>query len=481
MPALLCVLTTGLVSCGKENVDISSDDEDNDRTFVIPFAPVFGSDTVRCGETYTSAGTSGTEFEIKDFLLFVHSVELVRESGETVPLTLTEDQHWQGGGVALLDFNDATGSCVGDSETNGRIVGTAPNFDDYTGIRFGVGVPSEKNHINAVTAEAPLNKPSTWWSWKGGYKFFKLNVITPVHKKYVVHIGSTGCTGSVEEGFSCAGEHEVMIDIDGFAPGEDGIKINLANLFAGVDLDAPVDFESGDFIPGCMSFDPDPECEPLYSKFGRHFLDDGAASPQRVFEVDLEAAPSETPEIVDSTPQPGNKDFKRDSALDSENVSAAGVSASHGAESTLQVGDRTYARGPGSQCMSCHQPKGPGRGLFEVAGTIWSADGKTPQSNAIVKILPISAGPCAEDDPRDHCQGQDSGYFLEEDVVATLETDPNGNFYSTELSTAAAPPFWPVVVGATGAELPTKFMGHPAASGSCNMCHGSFRVKLGEP
>ncbi|PRQ00521.1 MbnP family copper-binding protein [Enhygromyxa salina] len=453
--------------------------EDAPRTFVIPFTPMFGTEVVRCGATFGPAGTSGAEFEVKDFLAFVHSVELVRASGEVVPLALVEDQEWQGGGVALLDFNDATGDCSGDPETNTQIVGTAPDHADYVSIRFGVGLPAALNHLDAVTAKAPFNKPSTWWSWKDGYKFFQLSTATAAHESFFVHIGATACEGSLDQGFSCAGEHEIAIELEDFVPGQDGVRINLANLLAGVDMNAPVDFASGDFVAGCMSFDPDPECDPIFTKFGRHFMSDETGPAQRVFEVDVGAAPDETPDAVDPTPQPGSDEFERDPALDSANVSQRDLARSHAPDSILQIGDRTHRRGPGSQCMGCHQDKGPGRGLFKVAGTIWQPDRTTPYGGATVKLLPIAAPPCQADDARDHCQGQAPGYYREEDVVATLVTDPNGNYYSTELGPEADPPFWPVVEpDPADLDLAAKVMGHPAASGSCNMCHGSIKLEL---
>ena len=462
-------------------ISCSQSQDSETRTFEIPFTPYFGTQEVQCGQVYADAGTSGSEFELQDFLMFVYDIELVRDDGELVPLELVDDQQWQGRGVALLDFNDATGACSGDPETNAKLVGTAPDYDGYVGIRFGVGIPPELNHLDGVTAPAPLNKPTTWWSWKDGYKFFQLTLETQTHDSYYVHLGSTACEGSLDDGFSCAGDHQMSIDVAEFVPGRDGIKLNLATLLSEVDLDAPVAFETGDFIAGCMSFDPDPECDPLFTKFGRRFMSDAPGPDQLVFECD-EGMASEARDSsdADDTPQPGSAEFERPSVLDGENVSQRGEARSHALDSVFPIGSRTHRRGPGTQCMFCHQSKGPGFGLFDVAGTVWNPDGTTPYDGATIKILPIDAGPCLERDEREHCLDQEPGYYLEEDVVATLETDPNGNFYSTELPPEASPPFWPVVEPAQGEpRLTRKFMGHPAASGSCNMCHGSSKVQLG--
>ena len=473
---LPCLLLTA-AACSEQ----APTDDDDARTFVIPFTPYFGSDVVECGTTYSGAGVTAASFELKDFVMFVHSVELVREDGSTVPFELRDDQHWQGQGVALLDFNDASGKCQGDVETNAELVGTAPDHDDYVGIRFGVGLPPELNHLDAVKAPAPFNKPSTWWSWQGGYKFFQMTLETEAHESYFVHLGATGCDGSTEDGFSCAAGHAIEIEVPEFALGRDGVRLNLATLLAEMDINAPVDFASGDFVAGCMSFDPDPECDPLFAKFGRHFMTDDPGPTQLVFECDEEIALD--PDAVgdpDPTPQPGSADFERDPVLDQIVVSKSGVAASHAPEDVYVIGDRTHARGAGAQCVKCHQERGPGSGLFDVAGTIWNPDTNTGYGNATIKLLPIFAGPCMEGDEREHCVDQAPGYFLEQDVVATLVTDPNGNFYSTEIPETAQPPFWPVVLPAEDdTDLVPKFMGHPAGSGSCNMCHGGLRIQLG--
>lgn len=89
-----------------------------------------------------------------DFRLFVHDVELVRAGGEHVPFRLTEDGAWQRDGVALLDFEDGSGSCeTGSADTNARLRGEAPQHEDYTGVAFTLGMPERRNHLDAATAQ----------------------------------------------------------------------------------------------------------------------------------------------------------------------------------------------------------------------------------------------------------------------------------------------------------------------------------------
>lgn len=475
VPLVLVAITSG---CS------SSDAQDpvagEDRTFVIPFVPELAGEPIACGKRYEGAGTTGASFELEDFLVYVHRVELIREGGEHVPLSLVDDQQWQGQDVTLLDFNDGTGSCKGDPETNDLVIGTAPDHDDYVGIAFDIGLPPELNHLDGVTAPAPFNKPSTWWSWKEGYKFFQLTLATEVHAPFYVHLGATSCEGTLEEGFSCAEDHEMRVEVSGFTPGADGVRLNVASLLSELDLDAPIAYEAGDVVAGCMSFDPDPECDLVFTKFGRHFMTDEPGPDQVVFEPAAGLAEAlADPDEVDPTPQPGNPDFPRPPALDVSNVSERGVAASHAPGDLYPIGTRTYDRSPGTQCMHCHQTRGPGLGLFDVAGTIWNDDGTTTYSNATVKLLRIDAGPCLEEDEREQCAGQPIGWYDEAAVVATLEADAYGSVYTTELAADAEPPFWPVVVPAQADGLAPKFMPFPTASGACNMCHGAgLKIRL---
>ena len=184
---------------------------------------------------------------------------------------------------------------------------------------------------------------------------------------------------------------------------------------------------------------------------------------------------------ADATPQPGHPDFPRSPALDMSRVSERGGIASHPPGNVYPIGSLTHDRSPGSQCMSCHQSLGPGLGLFDVAGTIFAANGVDAYPNATVKLLPVWAGPCGENDAREHCEDQPVGYYREEDVIVALETDARGNFYTTDLPAGVEPPFWPIVEAEDG--LAPRAMRFPTSSGACNMCHGistGIRIRFGE-
>jgi hypothetical protein len=102
----------------------------------------------------------------------------------------------------------------------------------------------------------------------------------------------------------------------------------------------------------------------------------------------------------------------------------------------------------GKNCMACHGPNGLGPGLFTVAGTALTSE-RAPNANATVLLSTRPSGGGT--------------------VVLTLQTDAQGNFYSTEPLPLPDTPLFPRVEGFE----PLSFisMPFPTNSGACNMCH----------
>lgn len=244
---------------------------------VLAFSPRMGDAPFSCAGTF-SLGTPAADARPTDFRFYVHDVRLLTPEGDEVPLTLTEGP-FSAMGVALIDFEDATGTCVdGDAETNLEVRGTAP-ARAYSGVVFRIGVPFELNHVDLTTLPAPLNRTSLFWSWGLGHIFFAASAthVASANTRYT-HVGSTQCTGDPAMGdpvTSCGRPNRPEIRLTSFDPTADVIVADFAEVVADDDL-------SGE---SCHSFSDD--CAFAFDALGLNYAT-GSLTPstQTVFRVE---------------------------------------------------------------------------------------------------------------------------------------------------------------------------------------------------
>jgi hypothetical protein len=151
----------------------------------------------------------------------------------------------------------------------------------------------------------------------------------------------------------------------------------------------------------------------------------------------------------DDEPTFGEEEFVRDPVLDVENISRHGAATSHFT---------------GQNCMTCHQPHGPGKGLFSIGGTLRNPDG-TPHPDGTVYVT--------RTDPTALPEGVEID-ALEIEPVLTVEVDSFGNFYSTEPLPLPEEPLFVIVERSDGAGR--NFMGWPTLTAACNACHVGSNV-----
>ncbi|NVJ08362.1 metallo-mystery pair system four-Cys motif protein [Myxococcus sp. AM001] len=268
----------GVLGCGEE--------EEARMEVAIPFEARVGSEPFACGRTYTGVGTTGTTYEPLDFRVFIHDVRLVTAAGAEVPLELTQDERWQHEGTALLDFADKSGQCTqGTAATNLRITGTAPQ-DDYTGLRFKLGVPASLNHLDVSTAPSPLNDTSLYWSWRSGYLFARIEgQTTGLPEGHFMHLGSTDCAPPPEgqtngtAGCTYGNRPEVVLNSLNLETGK--VVLDLAALFDGANLDANAAVPNT--AVGCMSQQSDPDCAEIFTHLGLPHQSQSAAPGAQTF------------------------------------------------------------------------------------------------------------------------------------------------------------------------------------------------------
>ncbi|MEM1347240.1 MAG: MbnP family copper-binding protein [Myxococcota bacterium] len=236
--------------------------EDEPEELVIDVDALVGGQPFSCSASFAGLGRGGSTFTPTDFRMYVHDVEVITEDGARVRAPFVADNSWQQESVALLDFEDASGSCAnGTPEVNTRLVVSVPADTTFTGIALKIGVPQELNHQNQATALSPLNITGMHWSWTAGYKFLKLDGSSDTMDTALFHLGSTMCTGDAPD-ITCMAANRPSFEVDGWRAG-DALTLDVAALFDGAHLDTN---EGGP--AGCMSGPEDADCAPLFSNLG---------------------------------------------------------------------------------------------------------------------------------------------------------------------------------------------------------------------
>lgn len=245
-----------------------------DMTVEIPFTAEIAGSPFTCTDSYEGLGAANTTASIMDFRMYAYRYELIAADGTRVPIELEQDDTWQIGRLALLDFEDGTGSCAnGTPQMNTLVRGTVPD-GEYRGLEFRVGVSFPRNHVDVTTAPSPLNLTSMFWNWQGGYKFVKIEFapegMEESSRGWLLHLGSTMCAApdrTTPPNERCGNPNYVMVNLPDFVPGESTVVIDPAPVVAGADLTQ----NTLDTSPGCMSFLNDPDCNTVLPRLGLAF------------------------------------------------------------------------------------------------------------------------------------------------------------------------------------------------------------------
>ncbi|MCW5962398.1 MAG: metallo-mystery pair system four-Cys motif protein [Bryobacterales bacterium] len=238
----------------------------------IRFAAQVGDRPLACGAEYPGIGSTGSTIRPRDFRFYVSNLRLVDQQGNETPVELEQDGLWQLDDVALLDFEDATAGCSnGTPQTNTTVRGAVPE-GNYVGLRFELGIPFHKNHLDVTAQPSPLNLTALYWAWNSGHKFARLDFSsTGQPRGFAIHLGSTGCTpGDTSSTIptACANLNRPAVEIAGFQVDRDVVVADLAALLRHANVDI-----RGERFAGCMSGPADPNCAPLFQAWGLPFGD----------------------------------------------------------------------------------------------------------------------------------------------------------------------------------------------------------------
>lgn len=287
MMRTLPLLALLLAACGGDDaqttadaaVDASPDAPAGDPV-TIRFAAKVNGQPFACGQTYANVGSPAADYEAQDFRLFVHDVKLIAADDSRVPVALDHDA-FQRDGLALLDFEDGTSGCPsGTAATHTSLTGRAP-AGTYTGIELSIGVPADLDHLDAATADPPLDDTTMWWVWRAGYKFVRIDGTANGITGFPFHLGSTGCPGSSPVSpptGPCDQPNTPTVTLTGFDPTTATITADLGALLATTNLAV----NASGTADGCQSEPTDPDCAGVFASIGLPF-GSAAAGEQTLF------------------------------------------------------------------------------------------------------------------------------------------------------------------------------------------------------
>ena len=197
------------------------------RSVAVEFRAFFGDSPIACGEP-------GEQNVLSDLRFYVTDTE--------------------SGAVQLVDLEDGTGACENGTPETKSTVSLGVTDGSPTGIRFQIGVPFDLNHADPLQAVAPLNVSAMHWHWRSGYKFLSAGVRS-VDDGFWIHVGSTGCEGTIRNISGCRSPNRISVYLPDFDSATDMVAVDLQALLATTDLADGVatDCSSGPSEVSCIA------------------------------------------------------------------------------------------------------------------------------------------------------------------------------------------------------------------------------------
>ena len=164
-------------------------DGDGGQEITLDFEARINGAPFACGNAQ-GLGNAASDVDITDLRMFISDVQLTSGDGETVDAPIVSDDTWAQARVALLDFESSCGD-AGSAGTNASFTVSVPE-GTYTGVSFNLGLPFDLNlDASSPDSAAPLNTAALFWSWQGGYKFFRLDMkVGADATPWNVHLGA---------------------------------------------------------------------------------------------------------------------------------------------------------------------------------------------------------------------------------------------------------------------------------------------------
>ena len=233
----------------------------------VPFAATFAGAPLDCA--------GGERVAMTDLRFYVHKLRLEDADGQFHNIELSVDD-WQQPDLAFLDLEDGSGNCINGTSAVNDVVRGSVTGRDFRALEFTLGVPFSRNHGDPLLAIAPLGDADMHWHWRGGYKFLRAGIKNDTDS-FWLHLGSTGCEGTIRNITGCSAPNRVTVRIDDYQPGVP-VQIDLARLVAGGVL--------GDSAPSdCSSGPAEDDCKVAFAALGLDHPSGASKSNQQLFSL----------------------------------------------------------------------------------------------------------------------------------------------------------------------------------------------------
>ncbi|ALJ05504.1 hypothetical protein APS56_10400 [Pseudalgibacter alginicilyticus] len=179
---LLLITTLVIISCSNDDMPVANN-------VILEFNNTFNGTTIVLGNATSTSATVNTSVEgqihhFEELKYVITNIRLIKADGIEIPYNVNN-----------LD-NGATVVNQSKAETLKYVLSNIPT-DEYSTIKFGLGVKSDLNTLDQVSfpnfyATAGANDTQMHWEWGTGYRFTKIEGFYGVENNQLsFHSGST--------------------------------------------------------------------------------------------------------------------------------------------------------------------------------------------------------------------------------------------------------------------------------------------------
>lgn len=167
----------------------SCDKPQNSLSAPITFKPVFNGKIINCNSQFLH---SEQQWHYTQLQFFISDIQAKNNAGEWQNLPLKKSVFQSNNSVLLGEHCDESDTQKPNSTNWQLVLADNTNLNNFSHIRITLGLPFKVNHLNPLTQDSPLNIPSMFWSWQGGHKFLRLELLS-ASDHWLFHLGSVGC------------------------------------------------------------------------------------------------------------------------------------------------------------------------------------------------------------------------------------------------------------------------------------------------